>query len=192
MYAIVGCRFVVGAVFVLAAVAKLPRRAEFEAAVRGYGLVPSRAVVPIARLLPAAELAGGLLLLAGLGSRLVAAILAAALAVFSAAVAATLARGRTIDCGCFAVGASPRVTWLTVGRNLLLSAMAVLVATQTATPFALDSAIGDGRGPLPFRDGLAAALTATILVFAAGLAGEAQRLRRAIGAGRAAQAVSAA
>lgn len=176
-YGSVALRFVIGTVFVLAGLAKLPRRADFEAAVRGYGLISSRFVRPVSRAIPAGELIGGTLILVGLGTRAVAVALAAALVSFSAAVAINLLKGRQIDCGCFAIGAPRRITWITVVRNVVLAGMAVAVAARP-TPFTLDAAAGYGRDSLSFGNGLATALTAMIGVFALGLIDEARQLRR--------------
>jgi uncharacterized membrane protein YphA (DoxX/SURF4 family) len=54
--------------------------------------------------LPFAEIALGVLLLAGVATRLVAVASAVFLLVFIAAVASAAARGLSIDCGCFGRG----------------------------------------------------------------------------------------
>jgi uncharacterized membrane protein YphA (DoxX/SURF4 family) len=171
-------RFALATVFVLAGLAKLPRRSEFEAAVRGYGLLPSRLVRPVARLLPPLELAGGLLLGLGIATTIAASALAAALTLFAMAVAVNLARGRTIDCGCFGWIAERRITWLTVARNLLLVAGAVTAAIGGASALALDHLVGNGTANVTASRGFAWLLVGTLVAFLALLVDESARLRR--------------
>jgi uncharacterized membrane protein YphA (DoxX/SURF4 family) len=73
-------------------------------AVQAYDLLPSDVVTVVAGALPFLELALGVLLVAGLGTRLTAAVSALVLLAFIGAVAQSWARGLTIDCGCFGGG----------------------------------------------------------------------------------------
>lgn len=73
-------------------------------AVRAYDLLPGGMVSPVAAAVPFLELALGVLLLAGLGTRLVAVLSGVVLLAFIGAVAQSWARGLTIDCGCFGGG----------------------------------------------------------------------------------------
>ncbi|MFI7680828.1 MauE/DoxX family redox-associated membrane protein [Actinophytocola sp. NPDC049390] len=73
-------------------------------AVQAYDLLPAGAVSVVAAGLPFLELLLGVLLLAGLGTRLVAIASAVVLVAFVFGVAQSWARGLTIDCGCFGGG----------------------------------------------------------------------------------------
>lgn len=73
-------------------------------AVQAYDLLPAGAVSVVAAGLPFLELLLGVLLLAGLGTRLVAIASAVVLVAFIFGVAQSWARGLTIDCGCFGGG----------------------------------------------------------------------------------------
>lgn len=73
-------------------------------AVQAYDLLPAGAVSVVAAGLPFLELALGVLLLAGLGTRLVAIVSGVVLIAFIFGVAQSWARGLTIDCGCFGGG----------------------------------------------------------------------------------------
>lgn len=73
-------------------------------AVQAYDVLPAGAVRLVAAGLPFLELVLGVLLLVGLGTRVVAVVSAAVLLVFIAGVAQSWARGLTIDCGCFGGG----------------------------------------------------------------------------------------
>jgi hypothetical protein len=120
-------RLVLAAVLLAAARHKLADRARFRAALAGYGLLPARGVRPAAAILPIAELALALALLAPrLGAAPPLAV-AALLALYGAAIAVNLARGRrALDCGC---GARPRpLGWGLVARNAALVALALAAA----------------------------------------------------------------
>lgn len=73
-------------------------------AVRAYDVLPLQAVAIVADVLPWLELALAVLLLLGIGTRIVAALSAALLLLFIAGVAQAWARGLSIDCGCFGGG----------------------------------------------------------------------------------------
>jgi uncharacterized membrane protein YphA (DoxX/SURF4 family) len=73
-------------------------------AVHAYDVLPSGVVSVVASAVPFIELALGLLLLLGLGTRLVAVLSAVVLLAFIVAIAQAWARGLAIDCGCFGGG----------------------------------------------------------------------------------------
>jgi uncharacterized membrane protein YphA (DoxX/SURF4 family) len=73
-------------------------------AVQAYDLLPAGLVSVVAAAVPFLELALGVLLLIGLGTRLVAVLSAVVLLAFIGAVAQSWARGLSIDCGCFGGG----------------------------------------------------------------------------------------
>ncbi|MET7301935.1 MauE/DoxX family redox-associated membrane protein [Embleya sp. NPDC005575] len=73
-------------------------------AVRGYDVLPDNLVEPVGYALPYLELGLALLLVVGIGTRLVASLSALLLLVFIAGIAQAWARGLAIDCGCFGGG----------------------------------------------------------------------------------------
>ncbi|WP_054056318.1 MauE/DoxX family redox-associated membrane protein [Alloactinosynnema sp. L-07] len=73
-------------------------------AVQAFDVLPGPLVSVVAAGLPFLELALGLLLLLGLGTRLVAVVSGLVLLAFIAGVAQSWARGLSIDCGCFGGG----------------------------------------------------------------------------------------
>ncbi|WP_316520686.1 MauE/DoxX family redox-associated membrane protein [Kitasatospora brasiliensis] len=87
-----------------AGLAKVADPAEAAQAVRAYEILPEGLVKPIGYGLPFLELALALLLLIGLGVRLVAGLSALLLLVFIAGISSAWARGISIDCGCFGGG----------------------------------------------------------------------------------------
>jgi uncharacterized membrane protein YphA (DoxX/SURF4 family) len=73
-------------------------------AVQAYQVLPAGLVSSVAVVLPFAEIGLGLVLLAGVGTRLGAALSGLLLVSFIIGVAQAWARGLTIDCGCFGGG----------------------------------------------------------------------------------------
>ena len=97
-------RAVLGGVLLLAGTLKAMDPQASVAAVRAYELLPAGLVTAVGWGLPFAEIALGVLLLAGLATRVVATAAAALLLVLAAAVASAALRGLSIDCGCFGAG----------------------------------------------------------------------------------------
>jgi uncharacterized membrane protein YphA (DoxX/SURF4 family) len=170
-------RFGLAVIFLLSGLAKLPRRAEFTSAVRNYQLVPDRVGALVGRLLPPVEVAAAALLALGLGVRPVAALLGAFLVAFSAAVAINLLRGRTIDCGCFGPVAERRITWWSVGRNVVLAGAAGVVVAVGPTTIALDRLLPGAAGPsMTTASALALMFAAILAVVTASLAQDWRRM----------------
>lgn len=166
---LVGVRVFLGLVFLTSSLPKLAAPADFRRALRNYQLLPLRLVRPVATWLPRAELALALALLVGIETSLMATLAAAALLVFSGAVAINLARGRKIECGCFS-GSSPReITWRLVLQDVVLAGPAIGVATKAPPMWA---------GSDSFAIFLAAAFALVVVQ----LAMEWMRLRRAVSA----------
>jgi len=176
--AAIGFRFVLGAVFLLAGLAKLPRPQEFEHVVRAYDVLPSSWAAPVARGLPAVEVAVGVLFFVGLGTRLAALVTMLTLSAFSVAVAINLARGRELDCGCFAVGAPQRITWTLVARNAALIAMGAVVLANSTEALSLDGLVWGTRAAASDSDATGLLFAAVAGVLALTLIAELWPLRR--------------
>jgi uncharacterized membrane protein YphA (DoxX/SURF4 family) len=73
-------------------------------AVHAYDVLPDGVVSVVASAIPFIELALGLLLVLGLGTRLVAVLSAVVLLAFIVVITQAWARGLSIDCGCFGGG----------------------------------------------------------------------------------------
>lgn len=127
--ALLAIRVFLALVFATAALSKLGHAEEFYGVVRNFRILPDGLSRVTALVLPVVELAvaAGLLI----GATAVPAALAAValLAVFGAAIAVNVLRGRTwIDCGCFRNGLKQQVGWALVGRNALMAGAALAVA----------------------------------------------------------------
>jgi thiol-disulfide isomerase/thioredoxin len=162
-------RLVLAAVFAAAAAAKLADRRGTRKAVTDFG-APERTAGALAIGLPLAELmVAGLLLpartaaLGALGALLL-------LAIFSAALAWNLARGRSPDCHCFGQLRSTPASWRTLARNAVLMGVATLalVGTIVAEPIGAVEWIGDLEGAALLA--LAVAAASLVLLAAVGAA----------------------
>lgn len=115
--------------FATAALSKLSRIEEFYGVVRNFRLLPDGVSRVVAFVLPVVELAVAVGLVIGPWAVPAATVAAALLIVFALALAINVARGRTyIDCGCFRQGLKQPVSWLLVGRNIVLTLAALSVA----------------------------------------------------------------
>jgi uncharacterized membrane protein YphA (DoxX/SURF4 family) len=135
-------RLVLGGVFVVAGWLKVIDPQSSVAAVRAYRLLPASVATLLGWGLPFAEVALGLLLLAGVATRVVAAITAVLLLVFIAAVASAALRGLSIDCGCFGGGGdvAPGQTayGIEIVRDVGLLLLAAWLMWQPGSRFSLD------------------------------------------------------
>ena len=114
---------IVGAAFVLAGAAKLAMGRRWPAQAKEFD-VPWQ----IAQFVPWWELVVGALLAAQVSRSITAWIAVATLAVFSAMVAAQLARGKHPPCACFGAWSPKPVGARTLARNAALIAIAVVAA----------------------------------------------------------------
>lgn len=126
-----GCAVVLAAVFAVAAGAKLRDRAQARAGLEGFG-VPQRWSLPALAALIAGELLIAALLAAPDLRRLGALGALGALALFTAAIAWQLLRGRRPACACFGSLTPAAISGWSVARNLALIALAALAALPDA------------------------------------------------------------
>ena len=140
-------RVCVGLVFLLAAVQKAQHWKILSGVIANYRLLPRILVIPAAALLPPLELALGLLLLVGVAQDWAALGTVLLLAVFAAAMAINLRRGRThIDCGCGQSFLKQSLSWTLVARNAVLAAL-LLPSLSPIGPLPMSATlIGAGAG----------------------------------------------
>jgi len=121
-------RLGLAAVFLVSGVLKAIDPDATYVAVRAYDVLPKAGVALVAGILPWLEIVLGLLLLAGLATRVVAVASAGLLVVFIAGVVQAWARGLSIDCGCFGGGGAVDPGQTTYGLELLRDAGFLLMA----------------------------------------------------------------
>jgi thiol-disulfide isomerase/thioredoxin len=122
-------RLLLAIVFVVSAVTKLRDRSGFKSALGSFA-VPDSLRAPAAVVIPASELAIGIGLLPRASMWIAAVGALGLLAVFTAALVASLVRGRRPACHCFGQLSSAPVSWKTVLRNGVLIAAAASIVAQ--------------------------------------------------------------
>lgn len=140
-----GLRLVLAGVALWAGAAKVSDLEASVRAVRAYEVLPGVLADIAGYALPVVEIIIGVLLLAGLLTRYVAAVNGLLLLAFIAGVASAWARGLSIDCGCFGGGGAvdpDETQYLTVlvRDSALLAASAFLVRWPRSR-FSADSAL---------------------------------------------------
>lgn len=180
---LLAARYLVVFVFLRAGLAKMTDLADFRSAVLNYRLLPGVLVTPVALSLPFAEVTAAVLLALGILPAIVAYLLALLLLSFALAIAVNLARGRTFDCGC--AGAAPQtISWSHVTSNLVLAAVAMLIALVPPVTLALWPGVtGPFSVSTPRGDALPVILAVIVALVAVAM------LRRAAGVGRSARAL---
>ncbi len=139
-------RVALGGIFLFAAWMKLQSPdavAAFGRAIQSFDLgVPLHLAKLSSYLVPWAEVVTGLAIIFGLWTRAAAFLLLACMAVFTAAIAIVLSRGKTVECGCFGDFNWPCgaiVTQCHLYRNAGLSLAILLLVIFGTGRFGLDS-----------------------------------------------------
>lgn len=149
-------RLGLAAVWLFAGAAKVGDLAASGRAVNAYQVMPYDVATVVGAALPFVELALGVLLLAGLATRLAAGISAALLVVFITGIASAWARGLAIDCGCFGSGgqlaAGQAPSYLPeILRDLGFLVLAGFLLIWPRTPFSVDGWLA-GEAPVEGED----------------------------------------
>lgn len=142
-------RICVGLVFLLAGAQKLGHRRLLPGVIANYRLLPAALVKPVSAVLPPAELILGALLLSGLMTEAAAPAAMGLLALFAAAMAVNLRRGRNeIDCGCGQSFLKQSLRWSLVARNTVLAV--ALLPSLAAAPATLSFVVAGASAGLAF------------------------------------------
>lgn len=138
-------RVALAAVFAIASLAKIGNTEAMVRAVRAYQILPEGAVRPVAYAVPYLELALAILLLLGIGTRLVAAVVFVLLLVFIGAVSSAGLRGLKIDCGCFGGGGAVTQTHYLreIARDVGLLVVAGWLLVFPVSRLSLDSVLSE-------------------------------------------------
>jgi len=133
-----GIRLIGAAVWIVAGAAKLPDLGAFAAQVDRYQLLPHVLAAPLAYILPFFEIFLGLYLALGLFVRASALAGTVLFAIFLAAQVQALARGLTLDCGCFGTLSQSAVGPWTLLRDAALGLPTFLMLAFPARRLSLD------------------------------------------------------
>ncbi|HEY6327008.1 MAG TPA: MauE/DoxX family redox-associated membrane protein [Candidatus Cybelea sp.] len=131
-------RVLLGALLLAAGALKVGHAPELAASIAGFRLLPAAITGPLALALPYIELWLGLYLVAGLFTRVVAAIAAAQFVLYSGAIASAVLRHIPANCGCFGPGDATVADWPHVAFDLLLAAASAFVAWGAPGALAFD------------------------------------------------------
>lgn len=144
-YEVFACRITMGLTCFLAGLSKVADPEGFAQAVARHGIVPPSLAPFVALTLPPVEVAVGLFLLVGFMTRWAALRAVVLLVAFSLAMCIALARGASFECGCLGIIAEERIGLLTLTRNALLTACALLVFGQGDHLASIDRVIHRGH-----------------------------------------------
>jgi putative oxidoreductase len=125
-YAALGARWVLGIIFIVSALGKIVDPASFADNIVAYRLLPLAVVNVFAIVMTWTEFLVGISLLNGVAARSGALLAAAMNVVFILAVSSAMARGLSIECGCFTVAKSS-IGWSLLARDVVFLALAVVV-----------------------------------------------------------------
>lgn len=138
-------RLVVGIIWIVAGALKLSDTDASVRAVQAYQILPDSTVTAVGRGLPALEVIVGVLLVAGLGLRIVGAISALMQVAFIIGLSAAWARNIPLDCGCFGGGgldakASTAHPW-DITRDIGLFLLSAFIAIWPRSRVSLDAVL---------------------------------------------------
>lgn len=133
-YVVLAIRLALAGVFIYAGVDKIRDPLQFADTIAAFAILPAAFINLLALSLPPLEIACGLLLLAPRTRRVAALAVALVSVVFFTALLSALARGLTLDCGCFGTGAPSRPRmWLELALDVVLFAGALSIYLRSTT-----------------------------------------------------------
>ncbi len=131
-------RLLLGSLLIFAGAVKVGHASDLASAIAGFRLLSAAAVAPLAIILPYFEILLGLYLVAGLFTRIAAAIATAQFVIYAAAIASAIVRGIPANCGCFGPGDAAVADWPHVAFDIGLAALAAFIVSAAPGAFALD------------------------------------------------------
>ena len=123
------CRLVLGGVFIYASLDKIANPAEFAKAIGNYHVLPFGLENLLALFLPLLELLTGILLIVGIMVDGATILIISMNIVFIFAISQALARGISIECGCFSVSTEggSNIGFQTILRDFVYLIMAFII-----------------------------------------------------------------
>lgn len=138
-------RLVMGVVFIVAGSRKIADVELAKLSVESYQILPRDIAHVVGIALPIVEIALGVLLLVGLGTRIVAVLMSVLLVAFIAAIASLWIRGINVACGCFggSLLATERPNFgAEIGRDVLMLIATGWLAMWPRTYLAVENVLG--------------------------------------------------
>ncbi len=142
-------RLAAAGVWLAAGIAKIPDIHGFRLLVDKYGILPGALAGPFAYALPFVEVGIGLYLAGGLFVRGAALAGTLLMALFLAAQGIAMARGLSLDCGCFGTGVQSTVGPLTILRDISLGIPTFLMLGWPSRTLSLDRRLFDASDLFP-------------------------------------------
>ena len=140
-YFLLFARLCVGGVFLASAVGKLMDKAGTEASMVRYPFLPGFSRKIIANFFPYVELTVGLLLIAGVLTRLASVVAVALFVVFTGLILYDLTHNQNSSCHCFGRMSDEKLTPVAVVRNVFLMLLSAFVVAGFSGWLALDSSL---------------------------------------------------
>lgn len=132
------CRWIIGVIFIYASLDKLLHPDAFAQAIANYRMVPMPLLHAFAWFLPVLEAVAGLALIVGWQRRGAALLTAMMTVMFIVAIAAALARGLDISCGCFHTEGGHGVGRDLLIRDVFLLGLTLVPLLSTSDRWSLD------------------------------------------------------
>jgi uncharacterized membrane protein YphA (DoxX/SURF4 family) len=127
-------RVFLGGFYIVAAAVKIPNPGKFAEAVDNYRLVPHEMINLVAILLPWVEMVAGVFLVLGLWRRASVWLVNAMTVMFIGAIASAVARGLSIECGCFGTVGGRRVGLTAIAEDVGLLVLGLWLAQRFGKP----------------------------------------------------------
>lgn len=130
-YLVFVARIIISIMFIIVGVGKIAHPEEFAREINNYQILPLIFVNPLAIFLPWLELITGLMILFGIQLRANAIIVFGMLIVFTTGIAIAVAKGLSIDCGCYSQIAAQKVGIPKILENIgLIILTLILILTD--------------------------------------------------------------
>lgn len=112
-----GLHWALGAVFIYAGWAKLGSPQDFSDSIASFAILPNRLINPLALALPPFEIIAGLAVVLGIRRRAALLAITALTVIFLLALGSAIARGISVDCGCFGTSSASKA-WVDLARDV--------------------------------------------------------------------------
>lgn len=131
-------RVLLGGLLIVAGALKAGHAPDLAAAIAGFRILPANITAPLALVLPYFEILLGAYLVAGLFTRAAGVVAAVQFLLYAGAIASAVVRHIPANCGCFGPADAATADWPHVLFDLILAALAAIIAYGAPGAFAVD------------------------------------------------------